>query len=326
MLKYDRLTYDLNEIIELASGNKKKHVPFAYLISQSDALIDNVYAPSGFVWKDPRNLTKESIQELLNHIRCRQEKYGPHEGFRFHSYVKAKEIVKAQYGINVNTQRAAERNKKQQSCRKKKKDEGTKSKKNGKKTVALPEGSLDPAADPSVTAVHRNVTAAQGNATAAHGNATAVCTVDQQLTQIDPALLGEDELTTLVQNTATDGIRHPQDSGGYVDDIGMQLLIANGFPNTIPVNGPQDGPPKYFVSAAAIQFLSNQTRVHSTSDDIVSSKIDKSTNANTKYGGTHKSNEEVTVQRPRRSERVKENDKTQQRQTRSQKREGAKKR
>lgn len=282
-------------------------------------------------------MTKDSIQELLNHIRCRQERFGPHEGFKFHSYVKGKNIVKAQYGVNANTHKAAERNKKQQIARKQKKNVGKKGKKNGKTTDALAEGSTNPGSLPNgpavpwnVTAANECITAASGNVAAATRNAIAADTLDEQHSplepQIDPALLSE-VLATQVQNIATDRIQHPQDSGGYVDDIGMQLLIANGFQNTIPVNGPQDGPPKYFVSAAAIDFLSNLTRVESTSDDIVPENIVKSTNINTKGGRKHKSNREVTVDKPRRSERVRENDKGQERKTRSRGRvDGAKKR
>ena len=31
----------------------------------------------------------------------------------------------------------------------------------------------------------------------------------------------------------------------------MQKLIANGHPHTIPINGPNDGPPRYYIPAVA---------------------------------------------------------------------------
>lgn len=285
-------------------------------------MIDDKYAPSGFVWKDPRNLTKEAIQDLLNHIRSRQEQYGPDEGFKFHSYLNGKEIVEAQYGTNAETHKAAVRNKKQQTSRKKIRDDIGKGKKKGKRSAC-------PAVVPGVTVVVPGVTAiAPGGTvnvpcgTAIVSGGTAVDEIPSPYEpQIDPALLGNDGLTSIAQNTLTNDSQHHQESGGYIDDNGMQVLIANGFPNTIPVNGPQDGPPKYFVSAAAITFLSNYNEVHSTSNDIDSTNNNKSTNnKKTKNGRNSKSMEEVTVRKPRRSERRKENDKDQQRQTRSQKR------
>jgi hypothetical protein len=101
----------------------------------------------------------------------------------------------------------------------------------------------------------------------------------------------------------------------------MQVLIANGFPNSILVNGQQDGPPRYFVSSAALLFLTNHTGDSAIINE--SANIKKSRNNNkTKYIQNRKSMEEVTVNKLRRSERVKENDREQQRQrqTRSHKR------
>ena len=295
-------------------------------------MVDSDYSPSGFVWKDPRNLSKEAIQDLLNHIRCRQERYGPNEGFRFHSYVNAKEIVEAQYGINANTQKAAERNKKQQSSRKKNRENVGKAlsqrKKKGKKSPCpgAVGGSAKDTAEADVTAgaaVNANVTVANECRT-------------PFIPQIDPALLGNDTIPII---PVTNDTQQSQDSGGYTDDIGMQLLIANGFPNTIPVNGPQDGPPRYFVSSAAMLFISNHTGNNSTIiDDSANIQTGNNSTINnesgniqiskkTKYGRKRNSIDEATVQKPRRSGRVRENDLERQRQTRSQKRvEAAKKR
>jgi hypothetical protein len=180
----NHLTYDVIKITELASGNKKKHVPFSYLISRSEALIDKDYFPSGFIWKDPWNLSKEAIQDLLNHIRSRQEQYGPDEGFKFHSYLNGKDVVEAQYGRNGNTEKAAARNKKQQMTQKKKREDVAKGKKKGKKSVGLAAGlaaglaqsaGAVAAEDTAATedTVADNVTAANGR-TAAKANTAAI--------------------------------------------------------------------------------------------------------------------------------------------------------
>ena len=133
--------------------------------------------------------------------------------------------------------------------------------------------------------------------------------------QIDPALL-ENNDTTIAQNPVTNDGQQPQDSGGYIDDTEMQVLIANGFPNAIPVNGPQDGPPRYLVTAAAIQFLSNQAGNISTVNNALENIENSSTKKKNKSSRKRKS---IEVAVPRRSGRVRENDKDQQRQTRSQK-------
>lgn len=244
----------------------------------------------------------------MNHIRSRQEKYGPDEGFRFHSFVNGKDIVAAQYGGNVNTEKAAARNRKQQLCRKKNRENIAKGKKKGKKTTCP-----GPAAEVDVTVD----TAATTNPTAATN-----CRTHFE-PQIDPALLGNDEII-IAKNPVpvTNDTQHPQDSGGYTDDIGMQLLIANGFPNTIPVNGPQDGPPQYFVTTAAMQFLSNHTENNSTINNNSTDINDSTLNKKTENSRKHKSIEKATVQMPRRSGRFRENGKGQQRQTRSQNRVG----
>jgi hypothetical protein len=188
----------------------------------------------------------------LNHIRSRQEQYGPDEGFKFHSYLNRKDVVEAQYGRNGNTEKAAERNKKQQMTRKKKREDIAKGKKKGKKSVGLAAG-LAAGLAQSMGAVAAEDTAATEDTaangrTAANGNTTAIegtAGDDFQTTfelQIDPALLG-DEGSALVQIPVANDTQQHHESGGYIDDIGMRVLIANGFPNSIPVNGPQDGPP-----------------------------------------------------------------------------------
>ena len=182
---------------------------------KSTDFIDDCYVPTAFVWKDPRNLTKDALIELCNHICERQDKYGPEGGFRFKSYFNGKEMVDAEYGTRVDEKRAAARSVKQRKQRKGKEKKGKKNVEEFENSSTIP--------TPDV-----------------------VGTSNEYVPQIDPQLLGE-------AGTTSDTPRATEANcgGRLVDDAEMQILLANGHPLTIPINGPNDGPPLYYVSAAA---------------------------------------------------------------------------
>jgi hypothetical protein len=165
-------------------------------------------------------MSKEMILELCNHIRQRQDQYGAEDAFRFLSYFNGKEMVEAEYGRNAEDERAAAKSKKQRKSRKEsEKIQKSKTKRKGTKPIHEPRPNT-----PSSTPF-------QG--------------------QIDPSLLSLPTPRTIPEVLLDNNV------GGYVDDIAMQKLIAQGYSNTIPVNGPNDGPPRYYVTAAALKLLSH---------------------------------------------------------------------
>jgi hypothetical protein len=70
--------------------------------------------------------------------------------------------------------------------------------------------------------------------------------------QIDPSLLtAEDSMATM--NTVNQTTHN--DSGEFIQESDMQLLMNNGYPSTLPANGPNEGLPHYYVTAAGIHLL-----------------------------------------------------------------------
>ena len=185
------------------------------LCKHTKDFIQSKYFPPKFVWKDPRNLTKNDIRQLCDHIRSRQDEFGADEGLRFHAYFDGNGMVRAQYGTRDDERKAAARANKQKTNRlNKRADEQRK---------------------------------------------------DENNQQIDPALL------TSQNTTPGTHIIHPSsinDAGGYIGEADMQILIANGFSSMIPINGPNDGLPRYFVSAAALNKLK----------DLAAAQADSSSN------------------------------------------------
>jgi hypothetical protein len=236
-------------ILELASGNRKRHVPFSNLVSNSTVFIEEQYVPQDFVWKDPRNLTKDAIIELCNHIRRRQDEYGPESGFRFASYFDGKNIIEADYSTRADEKMAAVRAKQQKKKRKEKR---------GKQPNIDISRSVD---------ISRSREAAPAPAAAMAMDAGACQTSTTYIPQIDPSLLAEDRNSNTNSPQPAIIDQSPNHSrGGYVDDIGMQILLENGYSNTLPVNGPMDGPPQYYVSADALDTLKRITDCREVQD------------------------------------------------------------
>ena len=179
-------------------------------------------------------MTKDAILSLCNHIRQRQKDFGPEEGFRFKAYFDGKEMVKAVYGSGAGEEKAAARSKKRKVERK--------GQKKAKRNANEKESTL--ITNPETSTTNPTYTPYEP--------------------QIDPALLGDQGLSNINHAATVQVIPAPSDIGGQVGDSDMQILIANGFPNALPINGPNEGPPKYIVSAAALRFLSNLTGDTST--------------------------------------------------------------
>lgn len=191
------------------------------------------------MWKDPRNLTKDTILELCNHIRLRQEEYGSEEGFRFHAYYDGNDMVQVDYGGKTDDERAAARAKKQQNARKEKRAQKGKGKQIPHSSTSTPIG-------------------------------TSPMVLDHQ---IDPALLVGNISSTITSIVDTN-CHH--DIGVFIGEDEMQLLISNGFPSTIPINGPGDGLPRYYVPATAVDKLK---RIVAASKAQTASTVDMQTNS-----------------------------------------------
>ena len=76
----------LNTLTVLASGQRKRRVPFALLSEHQHEFIERKYHPRGLELKDPHNMMKDDLLGLCNHIRKRQEDHGVADTFRFVQY------------------------------------------------------------------------------------------------------------------------------------------------------------------------------------------------------------------------------------------------
>jgi hypothetical protein len=210
-----------NSLTGLASGQRRSHVPFGSLKDSSDDFIDDRYVPEDFIWKDPRNMTKATILRLFEHIRMRQERYGPENAFRFRQYCNGGGMVIAEYGTRANDEKAADRARKQKASR------GRSKKGKGKATAAIARNRSEAHThDPTEAHPQDESSITQS---AEHDNND----------MIDPALLHN----------------HEVDQGIIVNDIQMQVLLSHGYPPAIPINGPNDGPPQYQFPTSALDIL-----------------------------------------------------------------------
>jgi hypothetical protein len=226
------------------------------------------------VWKDPRNMNKKSLSALSNHIRQRQDEFGASEGFRFKAFWNGEEMVEAEYGLRSDDDQAAARSQRQKLNRKERraKAKGKQTAAQGKNTAASSSGILgfnqtvasssgnlgfnqlpstgeiiaDPPSSPAIPLSHDHV-----------NDPPAALRPAIFIPQIDPILMGEATETPA-------GTKNGAGQGRHVGEIEMQLLKANGYPTSIPINGPNEGPPRYYIPPHAENLLNMiQTRTES---------------------------------------------------------------
>src|ERR1700722_7850007 len=213
------------------------------LSHNSKEFIHPQYVPPKFIWKDPRNLTKDAIIHLCNHIRKRQDELGPTEGMRFRAYFDGKNMVPADYGIREDDRRAAAKAKKQQTARMEKRPSPSQNgnepprrpspSQKGKEAPTRPSPSqkgVETPNRPSPSQKGKEIPRPRPLNPRTPNNIPN--TVNSQYSpQIDPALIVRENSTAVID---TGNQNSSPVSGGYIDEPEMQLLIANGFLSTIP--------------------------------------------------------------------------------------------
>jgi flagellar motor switch/type III secretory pathway protein FliN len=205
------------------------------------------YLPSRMTLKDPRNMTKGQILELLAHVEEREKTYGIKEGFRFDRYCKGTDMVASAFPVEVEApseQAAGVTGKKTRAAKKTRKG----------KERALPPGThSDTEARQTDAAGHVSVTRqshAAGQVSRHAGN------VIRQDANIDPALLSVDP----VPPHSSDEEEAPGPSIRRIGDVEMTVLIKLGHSPMVPINGPSDGLPEYEVTSAAYDSCMSKLR------------------------------------------------------------------
>lgn len=93
MFPFQMFTYG----IDLATGGKSSHLPYADIEQRQTAFIETKYIPATIKIRQPRNMTKPVIQELFQHLSRRQEMDGPDRTLIFKSVKLGKKTSPPQY-------------------------------------------------------------------------------------------------------------------------------------------------------------------------------------------------------------------------------------
>ena len=208
-------------------------------------------------------MSKDNILAFCKHVQQRQEEHGVQDAFCFLKYYSGKEMIPAVYGTHEDEERAAAKAVRQRAARaaaKQFKEAKTRSvtEQQQDNNHNDPDNHLIPFQDRSTP----NMSSAINKTGYQHA--------------IDPCLLMSDYGSANRGNRVPDGRPVPQSDGReeslsdgrqfgdgpgpssiIVSDSDMQILINCGFATQapIPINGPDDGPPKYQVDASAQAVL-----------------------------------------------------------------------
>lgn len=231
----------LTSWLELASGGRKRHVPFSMLEADTHAFVAAKYLPARMTLKDPRNMTKGQILTFLAHVDEREKRYGLQDGFRFHCYYNGTDMVPAEYPINVDEAAEQAAGVKAQKARASKKSR--KGKEKGKEKEVAPPNQSDTQSRQTYAGGHNTITAGHNSR---HSDAAGIISDSN----IDPSLLAAGP----VPPQSSDDEDAPQSSTRRIGDAEMAVLVKLGHPPVVPINGPQDGLPQYEVTSAAYQL------------------------------------------------------------------------
>ena len=216
---------------ELASGNTRLHIPFCKLCQAQRKFIEPKYCPKGFVFKDPRNMTKGDLLEFCKHVWEQQENHGINNAFRFLKYHDGKGMVPAAYGTRVDEEQAAAKAHKRQEARASAKNRARKN----RREMPDEERSEICSQHQASADIHASATNQNTRPESSHS----------QPTVIDPDLLRNTD-TPDAQTKA-----YANTNMIMVEDAEMRILQNHGYGPVIPINGPNDGLPIYPLPAAA---------------------------------------------------------------------------
>lgn len=107
---------------DLATGRKVRQVPYNAIAANTSAFIPAQYRPDGLGLKDPRNMHKQDVEQLLLKIYELQEAAGPRSAFRFEKILSENRPVPSLYPSECDIYKEAEkgqRTKKQPKPKKK---------------------------------------------------------------------------------------------------------------------------------------------------------------------------------------------------------------
>lgn len=205
---------------ELATGGKSSHLPYADIERRQSVFIAAKYLPKKAKIRQPRNMPKQVIQEIFEHLLERQGMDGPEQAFRFASIKSGKKIVNACYPNGVADADARRPGRGRAGA------------------VADPDPPHTPPSNPSHPMAPQLP--------------TLVICHDEDHRPIDarPALPNSADAVTHEHYDA-DGLQADPDCNEatfvIIGDDDMTNLNRSGIPMPVPCNGPDDGQPRYPV-------------------------------------------------------------------------------
>jgi hypothetical protein len=210
------LQLNLN-ISGLATGGKYVRIPYGQLEANTSTFINPEHYPPTVTLKDPHSMPIEDIKTFLGYIQDREKKLGECEAFRFSKYKDKTGFHDAAYPDSA----------------------------------AIPLGDTSqpspPIADQLGSTQHQK----------SSQNGSTVRQTRNIRARTDAAKPSHPRsLTNLHCPPAACLVTSAADSNMLIDQSTMSVLTGLGVPATIPVNGPSDGQPRYFMPPGGSGLLS----------------------------------------------------------------------
>ena len=225
----------------LASGGKYRRMPYKRIETNPSEFMDSMYFPQTVTLKDPQNMQMKDIKTFLSHIQARETVHGTKGAFRFKRYWHQTELRDAAY--------AAE---------------------------ASPSSQGPPI--PSAGAAQPMPMEPQGSGPSGTCNRSAEAVTDYGRSNIQAASampIAEPEVQAAGPNSraalraASSRQNHKPHNAApivqaanapiVIDQAEMSRLMTLGIPTSVPINGPYDGQPMYYLpqAEAGLVFTDN---------------------------------------------------------------------
>ena len=225
-------------------------MPYTRIETNPSEFIDSIYFPQTVTLKDPQNMQMKDIKAFLSHIQARETAHGTTGAFRFKRYWHQTELRDAVYAAEASPSRPI----------------------------------------PSAGAAHPMPMEPQGSGQGATCNRLAD-TVDIEAALATP--IAEPEIQAEGRNPrsalqAASSRQNPKphtaapifqegNSPIVIDQVEMSRLMTLGIPTSVPINGPHDGQPMYYLpqAEAALVFTDDiDSMINHRSGFNISDNID----------------------------------------------------
>ncbi|KAF9471108.1 hypothetical protein BDN70DRAFT_901606 [Pholiota conissans] len=277
----------LNKHYELASGFQYSSAPHALFDTERSVFIDEEYIPNTLVLKDVARMTRDEVLLVIDHIRGRQA-VEVSTAFRFNVFKdRAGTMHPARYDRSHKVSKAAAVAAKQKTRRKKQKTGKGKGKKKALPVVAEADDDDEQSWNMNVV---DNIELNPGTGASIDGTMMAsgsgIVPIDHQANSSRPKPRPRGIASTRETSSEENVIEGVLE----IDEATYQnLRSVVGCPVLSPINGPNEGPPRYVVASA--MWANYRLAQHSTFTVADAGHIEEPNKATAPYtsegGSTH---------------------------------------